>query len=32
MPSRIERKLLHILDEIKVIGAEQVLIDRKSVV
>jgi len=26
MPSRIERKLLHILDEIKVIEAERVLI------
>ena len=26
MPSRIERKLLHILDEIKVIDAEKVLI------
>ncbi len=26
MPSRIERKLLHVLDEIKVIGAEKLLI------
>ena len=26
MPSRIERKLLHVLDEIKVIDAEKVLI------